>query len=178
MRRIGLMAVAALAVSSAGAGRLAAQDVGIDLGTVPEAVQLEDLDGKAIDLAQYVGKKPVLIEFWATWCPPCMEELPNVRDNYDRYHDKGFDVVGISLDRTKQDLEEFLTKEKLPWVTLYEEGGRHPAVEFYAIESIPTVILVDKEGKVVSLNARGDELGELLAKLLGPAEKAAKKTAK
>jgi thiol-disulfide isomerase/thioredoxin len=135
------------------------------------------VEGKEFDWSSYRGKV-VLVDFWATWCRPCLAELPNVKENYERYQDKGFDVVGISLDQNKQDLETFLKEEPLPWTTLHAEGGRHPAAELYGIESIPTVILVDKKGKVVSLNARGEALGELLAKLLGPAEKAEKAPAK
>jgi thiol-disulfide isomerase/thioredoxin len=130
------------------------------------------VDGKDFDWEAYSKGKVVLVDFWATWCGPCVRELPNVKDNYEKYHAKGFDVVGISLDRSREALEKFLEKEGTKWAQLYEDdaGGGHPVAEYYGIQAIPTVILVDKEGKVVSLNARGPELGKLLEKLLGPAD--------
>jgi thiol-disulfide isomerase/thioredoxin len=129
------------------------------------------LDGSAFDWASYRGKV-VLIDFWATWCGPCRVELPNVKKSFDQYHDQGFDVVGISLDRRRDDLEKFLATEKLPWVTLYEgDGVRNPNAEYYGIMGIPTVVLVGRDGKVVSLNARGPELGRLLRELIGPPSK-------
>jgi len=116
----------------------------------------------------------VLVDFWATWCPPCLKELPNLRQTYKTYHPRGFDVVGISLDHARAPLMRFLDQQKLPWVCLYDEGpekGVHPLATYYGIRSIPTAILVDREGRVVSLNARGPELRRLLEKYLGPAEK-------
>jgi len=127
------------------------------------------MDGTEFDWAAYRGKV-VLVDFWATWCGPCRAELPNVRSNYELYHDRGFDVVAISTDRDREALEKFLEKEQLPWVTLHEKDaeGRHPMAEYYGVMAIPTVLLVDKEGKVVSLRARGQELDRLLKQLLGP----------
>jgi len=129
------------------------------------------LGGDEFDWAAYRGKV-VLVDFWATWCGPCRAELPNVRKYYELYHDRGFDVVGISLDRNRKALENFLEKEKLPWVTLYEEDaeGSHPMATHYGVMAIPTVLLVDQEGKVVSLRARGEELGKLLKEQLGPVD--------
>jgi thiol-disulfide isomerase/thioredoxin len=129
-----------------------------------------EIDGSKFDWAKYRGKV-VLVDFWATWCGPCIGELPNVRRNYDLYHDKGFDVVGISLDSDRQKLEEFVVKEELPWASIYEGGGWDtPMAVYYGINSIPRAILVDKQGKVVSMEARGPVLDKLLVELLGPAE--------
>jgi thiol-disulfide isomerase/thioredoxin len=109
------------------------------------------------------------VDFWATWCGPCRAELPNVKRQYERYHDKGFDVVGISLDHTRDDLVSYLKEQELPWTTLYDnDEGETPSAEYYGVMAIPTVILVDKEGKVVSTQARGPELAKQLEKLLGP----------
>jgi thiol-disulfide isomerase/thioredoxin len=144
------------------------------LGLVGNPIEIAgtQLDGKKFDWAKYRGKV-VLVDFWATWCGPCVAELPNVKKNYELYHKKGFDVVGISLDDDRDALTEFVKKEGNPWVNLNDGASGNPAVKLYGINSIPTVILVDKEGKVVSIRARGEELGSLLAKLLGPADESA-----
>ncbi|RIK81275.1 MAG: hypothetical protein DCC67_08310 [Planctomycetota bacterium] len=132
------------------------------------------LSGGEVDWNSYRGKV-VLVDFWATWCGPCKAELPNILKMYEGYHDKGFEVLGVSLDQT----EEEAKSEKLPWDSIFpgdenQRGFDHPLVKYYGINGIPTAILVDKEGKVVSMNARGPELRAQLKKLLGdPIEKPA-----
>ncbi len=133
------------------------------------------VDGTEFKIEELKGKV-VLIDFWATWCGPCRAELPNVKEQYDLYHDKGFEVVGISLDEDRAALEEFLTEEKLPWIQLHQNDGsgwKNENAARYAIQGIPACFLIDQEGKVVSLECRGEVLPEMLAKLLGPVEKKA-----
>jgi thiol-disulfide isomerase/thioredoxin len=120
--------------------------------------------------------KVVLVDFWATWCGLCLAELPNVTKNYEKYHDRGFEVVGISLDDDKATLETFLEKEKIPWPTLFDEGNdqqgfKNPMAVYYSVWGVPTAILTNKKGEVISLDARGDELDRNLEILLGHAEK-------
>jgi thiol-disulfide isomerase/thioredoxin len=135
------------------------------------------LQGQPFNLKTYQGKV-VLVDFWATWCGPCRAELPHVKELYDAYHDRGFEVVGISLDSDRAQLEEFLKTEKIAWVTLFddkaESGWDNPIATKYGVNAIPTAILVNQQGKVVSLEARGPELTEKLQELLGPISKPAK----
>jgi thiol-disulfide isomerase/thioredoxin len=131
------------------------------------------LDGTEFDWRKYRGKV-VLVDFWATWCLPCIAELPNVRKNYEAYHDRGFDVVAISIDKTKDKPVKFMEARKLPWVCLFDEEPERKVesmADQYGVFYIPQAILVDRDGKVVSLHARGSELGRLLEKLLGPPKK-------
>ena len=126
------------------------------------------LNGQPFDQSTLAGKI-VLVDFWATWCGPCIAEIPNVLEQYQKYHSKGFEVVGISLDQERAALEKFVTERKLPWPILFEpsegSGWQHPLASYYGISGIPTVILIGKDGNVVSLNARGERLGELLDEL-------------
>lgn len=128
------------------------------------------LDGKPFDWSKYAGKV-VLVDFWATWCGPCVAELPNILQEYADYHDKGFDVVGISLDDDREQLATFVEEREIPWTILFDGAAKEPMAEYYGVFGIPTTILVGKDGKVVSLEARGPALGEQLEKLLGPVEK-------
>lgn len=139
-----------------------------DLINQPIQVAGVTLDGRPVSLADYSGKV-VLIDFWATWCGPCKAEIPNIFANYQKYHSSGFEVIAISLDSDLQDLQEFVTKENPPWVTL---ADKHPLNRMsmsskFGISGIPAFILVGADGKVIDTNCRGEKLGQRLAAALG-----------
>lgn len=126
------------------------------------------LDGTPLDPVKYYGKV-VLVDFWATWCGYCIEEFPKVKKLYEKYHDRGFEVVGISTDRSISELEEYLAKNKLPWDCFVElkleELGRKRMDVRYGVTGIPQMILIGRDGKVISIEARGETLEKELAKL-------------
>jgi|TARA_B110000116_G_scaffold144522_1_gene125315 thiol-disulfide isomerase/thioredoxin len=138
---------------------------------VGEVMELKftSLAGKEIDLADMKGKV-VLIDFWATWCGPCIAELPNVRKAYEDYHDKGFEIIGISLDKAKDEakLKSFVKDENMPWPQAFDgKGWDTDLAQQYGISSIPATFLVGKDGKIVSSNLRGPALSSAVKKELG-----------
>jgi len=145
----------------------------LELPGNPIKVEGKLLDGTPLDWSNYAGKMVTLVDFWATWCGPCVAEIPNMKDLYEEYHDRGFEIVGISLDRSREDLEEFIEAREIPWPIVYGDEGPSPTADYYGVMAIPTMILVGADGNVVSTEARGEALREHLQELLGPAEEPA-----
>jgi thiol-disulfide isomerase/thioredoxin len=128
------------------------------------------LDGKEFDVKQYRGKV-VLVDFWATWCPPCVAELPHIRQAYDRYHEDGFEVVGVSLDVSRAKLAEFVKEHGLPWPQVFfdrarQADGNNPLARRYGINAIPATFLLDRRGRVVAENLRGSALEQVIPLVL------------
>ncbi len=131
----------------------------------PLALKYTAIDGREVDL-QKMPNKVVLVDFWATWCRPCMAELPNVKAAYEKLHPKGFEIVGISFDKEKAALERVVKQEQMAWPQYFETGtGEHQFGETFDISSIPTMWLVDKKGVLRDLNGR-ENLAAKVEKLL------------
>ena len=126
------------------------------------------LDGTEIDWKSYRGKV-VLVDFWATWCGPCLGEIPNMTEMYEKYNAAGFEILGYSIDDDLDRLHKFEEERKLPWKTasrkLTQEAEKDYVIisSYYGVNAIPTMVLVGKDGKVLSTKARGEELKRLLA---------------
>ena len=133
--------------------------------TVPD-FSATDLDGNPISLEQYRGKV-VLLDFWAVWCGPCIAEMPNVKNVYDTYKDKGFDIIGISLDTDENRLRDYLKENEIPWRQVFSgKGWDSPVSRQYNIQGIPAPWLIDKDGTLISHRARGETLEQLVAEAL------------
>jgi thiol-disulfide isomerase/thioredoxin len=131
----------------------------------PMEIKGDLLDGNPFDQASLAGKV-VLVDFWATWCGPCIAEIPNMRAEYDKYHAKGFEVVGISLDEDRAEVEKFVADNEIPWPILFAgKGWQDPVAQFYGISGIPQLVLIGRDGNVITLDVRGEKLGEKLAEL-------------
>jgi peroxiredoxin len=127
---------------------------------------LPDVNGKPVSLSSYKGKY-VLLDFWASWCGPCRQENPNVVKAYNQFKDKGFDVLGVSLDQKKEDWEKAIAADKLTWTHVSDlKYWDNAAAKLYGIQAIPASFLLDKEGKIIGKNLRGEQLEAKLAELL------------
>ena len=149
-----------------------------DLMEHPMELTYTAVDGRVVDLAKWRGKV-VLIDFWATWCGPCLEELPNVKLVYQRYHDQGFEIAGVSFDqahdaahpakrqKSAQELQVFTAAKDMPWPQYYDGlYWKNVLGKKYAIQAIPAMFLLDKTGRLVSTNARGPKLEQEVMRLL------------
>jgi thiol-disulfide isomerase/thioredoxin len=130
-------------------------------------IQGTRMNGKPLDWKSYRGKI-VLIDFWATWCAPCRHEFPNMKRLLETYGERGFAIIGVSIDDKHEALEEFLKKEKLPWPCVHEKDAPkgQPLAHYF-----PLAVLVGRDGRVIAMNAHGPDLEKLLQKHLGAPKK-------
>jgi thiol-disulfide isomerase/thioredoxin len=146
---------AASALIKAEAEKILADERTYALGK-PLDINFTAVDGRKVDLKQMKGKV-VLVEFWATWCGPCVAEVPALKKTYEAYHAKGFEIIGISLDDKKKDLLDFTKKHEMPWPQYFDGQHWNNEISFrFGINSVPTLWLVDKKGILRDDNAPPD----------------------
>ncbi len=127
----------------------------LSLGDMAPEFEAKQLDGSTFRLADYRGKKAVLIDFWATWCPPCVDEIPTIKKIAETYRDQGLEVVGVSLDREEKALRDFVKQEKLSYVQVFEKEKTRVISKSYGVWGMPSVFLIDKDGVINAIKLRG-----------------------
>jgi peroxiredoxin len=129
--------------------------------------ELPTPEGETLKLSDIVGENILLLDFWASWCGPCRRENPNVVATYKEFHDKGFDVLGVSLDKDKTNWLKAIDDDNLVWHHVSDlKYWNSAAAKLYGVNSIPHTILLDKNGVIIAKNLRGDALKEKLIELL------------
>ena len=131
--------------------------------------EMADIKGKTHKLSEFVGngKNIVLLDFWASWCPPCRRDMPNLVDTYKEFKGKGFEIVGISLDSKKEAWEKGIKDLNITWTQLSDlKGWKNDGAALYGVNSIPHTILVDKDGTIIAKGLHGKEVAEKLRELL------------
>lgn len=128
-------------------------------------VEGTDISGNTVSLSSLQGKV-VLVDFWATNCPPCLEEMPNIKQLYAQYHEDGFEVIGISLDEDQSIVEQFTSRMEIAWPMIMERGTVQSLRASYHVPTIPSLFIIDQSGKLHQFDVRGRDLRQVIEKLL------------
>ncbi|QZE13043.1 AhpC/TSA family protein [Halosquirtibacter laminarini] len=138
------------------------------IGAIAPDFSMKSLTGEMVRLSdEYKKNKYTLIDFWASWCSPCRVENPNIVKAYNKYHEAGFGVLGVSLDMNRSSLERVIKQDKIVWMNVTDlNGWKNSVADLYGIKFIPANLLVDRDGRIIARNLRGDALFKKLDELL------------
>jgi len=163
MKRLWLLALLAAAAPPV----IAAQDIGLPVGTKAPAVTIEDLDGKPVDLGRFIGKQPMVLEFWATWCPLCKALEPSLKAAHAQYGDRvQFVAIGVAVNESQRSIKRHLARQPLPFAVLYDADGA--AVRAYQAPTTSYIVVLDRTGKVVYTGAGAEQgIAAVLNTLVG-----------
>ncbi|MEO6809089.1 MAG: TlpA disulfide reductase family protein [Isosphaeraceae bacterium] len=135
------------------------------VGKAAPTVVVKDTGGKVLRLTDLKGKY-VLIDFWATWCAPCLAELPSLETAYAKYHSKGLEIVAVSLDEQVETLTDFVAQRKLPWRQVHNATSTGDLVALFGVNNIPASFLIGPDGTIIRLELRGASLDKALGALI------------
>ncbi|MCQ2285103.1 MAG: TlpA family protein disulfide reductase [Bacteroidales bacterium] len=140
----------------------------VAIGAIAPELAFPDPEGNIRKLSDLRGKV-VLVDFWASWCGPCRRESPNVRNVYAKYHDYGFEVFSVSLDRDGDNWRKAIQDDKLVWPNHVSDlkQWQSEAAAIYGVRSIPSMFLLDRDGRIVAKDLRGEALEKAVKQLLG-----------
>ena len=146
---------------------LPAQDIGLPLGTRGPALMLADVDGKSVDVGRYIGTRPVLLEFWATWCPLCKALEPSLKAAHARFRDRvQFFGVAVAVNESPRSIQRHLADDPLPFPMLYDADGA--AVRAYQAPTTSYIVVLDRTGKVAYTGTgESQDIAAVLAKVTG-----------
>jgi len=140
----------------------------VSVGSKAPDFQAKDTDDKVVKLSDYLGKSYILIDFWASWCIPCRKESPELKDVYEKYKEKGLEIISVSLDHKTEHWLEAIQQDGLPWIQWVDYNAwAGEGVKTYGVRLIPYKFLIDKDGIIVAKNLRGEDLEKLVGTFLG-----------
>ena len=131
----------------------------------PPDFKANDISGQTLKLSEFKGKV-VLLDFWATWCPPCRVEIPNLLEIYRQFKNNNFVLISVSLDRDIPLARQFVKEKEMNWLHVIDSESSGRIAALYEIEYIPATFIIDGKGKIVARNLRGAELKNTIANLL------------